>query len=277
MRVALDAQLAVGTATGIGVYERDLARALGAGGTDVRLLQRPALDPWRFDRRVLWDQVAVAAARGAQRRRRAARGVGHAAARAHAADRRRPCTTWRGCACKRTRVPTRARTSATLMKRLYRGAAAVITPIRRSRAMSFSALAGARDERARRVSRASTSASRRSCGGRASARSRSWSARVERRKNLLRAIELLPAVPELELVAVGPPTPYSRRGARARARTRSRRTRERCAATSSARNSTRSMPRRRWRSFPRATKASATRWPRRCARACRSSRRARRR
>jgi glycosyltransferase involved in cell wall biosynthesis len=31
---------------------------------------------------------------------------------------------------------------------------------------------------------------------------------VERRKNLLRAVETLAAVPELDLVAVGPPTPY---------------------------------------------------------------------
>jgi len=29
VKIALDAQLAVGTATGIGVYQRDLARALG--------------------------------------------------------------------------------------------------------------------------------------------------------------------------------------------------------------------------------------------------------
>jgi hypothetical protein len=38
VRIALDAQLAVGSATGIGVYQRDLARALGAAGTDVRAL-----------------------------------------------------------------------------------------------------------------------------------------------------------------------------------------------------------------------------------------------
>jgi len=68
MTIALDAQLAVGTATGIGVYQRDLAAALTRGGADVRALSASWLDPWRFDRRVLWDQVllpALAARSGA--------------------------------------------------------------------------------------------------------------------------------------------------------------------------------------------------------------------
>ncbi|MDQ2865572.1 MAG: glycosyltransferase family 4 protein [Candidatus Eremiobacteraeota bacterium] len=61
MRVAVDAQLAVGTSTGIGEYVRGLIRALRACGTDVVALSEPRLNPWRFDRRVLWDQFVLPA------------------------------------------------------------------------------------------------------------------------------------------------------------------------------------------------------------------------
>ncbi len=59
MIVALDMQLSLGTATGIGEYVRGLAPALRARGVDVIELQEPKLDPWRFDRRVAWDQVVL--------------------------------------------------------------------------------------------------------------------------------------------------------------------------------------------------------------------------
>ncbi len=59
MKVALDMQLALGTATGIGEYVRGLAAALRARGVDVIELDEPKLDPWRFDRRVAWDQVIL--------------------------------------------------------------------------------------------------------------------------------------------------------------------------------------------------------------------------
>lgn len=59
MIVALDAQLTLGTATGIGEYVRGLASGLRALGVDVRELCEPRLDPWRFDRRVLWDQLVL--------------------------------------------------------------------------------------------------------------------------------------------------------------------------------------------------------------------------
>jgi glycosyltransferase involved in cell wall biosynthesis len=58
-RIGLDAQLAIGTATGIGEYVAGLGGALRARGNDVATLAAPALDPWRFDRRVLWDQVLL--------------------------------------------------------------------------------------------------------------------------------------------------------------------------------------------------------------------------
>jgi glycosyltransferase involved in cell wall biosynthesis len=59
LRIALDAQLAVGTATGIGEYVAGLAQALRECGVDVVELAEPKLDPWRFDRRVAWDQVLL--------------------------------------------------------------------------------------------------------------------------------------------------------------------------------------------------------------------------
>ena len=59
MKIALDVQLAVGTATGVGEYATGLAAALRRRGSDVAELQEPRLDPWRFDRRVVWDQIVL--------------------------------------------------------------------------------------------------------------------------------------------------------------------------------------------------------------------------
>jgi glycosyltransferase involved in cell wall biosynthesis len=57
VRVAFDAQLGVGTATGIGEYATGLAAALiRRARVDLIELREPRLDPWRFDRRVVWDQ-----------------------------------------------------------------------------------------------------------------------------------------------------------------------------------------------------------------------------
>lgn len=52
-------QLSVGSATGIGEYVNGLAAALRERGVDVIELREPKLDPWRFDRRVAWDQVLL--------------------------------------------------------------------------------------------------------------------------------------------------------------------------------------------------------------------------
>jgi glycosyltransferase involved in cell wall biosynthesis len=205
VRVALDAQLAVGTATGIGVYQRDLARALAAAGTDVRALQFPALDPWRFDRRVIWDQVLLpflAARSGAD--------VLHAASGTLPLVRTLPTVvTVHDMAWLRVQAHTRAYARAyfgSLMKRLYRDADAVLTDSNFARD-EFLTLAGDRggvhvvypgvDERFAAIVRRPRTRPLALVVG-----------TVERRKNLLRAVELLTAVPELELVAVGPPTPY---------------------------------------------------------------------
>jgi len=59
LRVAIDAQLTVGSATGIGEYVAGLINALQARNMDIAVLSEPRLDPWRFDRRLLWDQALL--------------------------------------------------------------------------------------------------------------------------------------------------------------------------------------------------------------------------
>lgn len=59
MRVGLDLQLACGTATGIGEYASGLFAALQTLGVEVVPLRDAGFDPWRFDRRALWDQVLL--------------------------------------------------------------------------------------------------------------------------------------------------------------------------------------------------------------------------
>ncbi len=64
MKIALDAQLTVGSATGIGEYASGLMTALRRDRQDFVVLREPRLDPWRFDRRLLWDQVLLPARAG---------------------------------------------------------------------------------------------------------------------------------------------------------------------------------------------------------------------
>jgi glycosyltransferase involved in cell wall biosynthesis len=59
MRIALDAQLTIGSATGIGEYVHGLTSSLRATGAEVLPLTWRYCDPWRFDRRVLWDQIGL--------------------------------------------------------------------------------------------------------------------------------------------------------------------------------------------------------------------------
>ncbi len=205
MRIALDAQLAVGTATGIGVYQRDLAAALGALSIDVRPLQARWLDPWRFDRRVLWDQVLLplqASRSGAT--------LLHASAGTLPAVRTMPAiVTVHDLAWLRVQAHTAAYARAyfgAAMRRLYRGAAAVVLDSAFSRD-EFIELVGARPEL--HVVHPGVDAR----FGRIVRRPRERPlalivGTVERRKNLIRAIETIAALPRVELVAVGPPTDY---------------------------------------------------------------------
>jgi glycosyltransferase involved in cell wall biosynthesis len=205
LTVALDAQLAVGTATGIGVYVRDLARALPAAGIDVRALAAPWLDPWRFDRRVAWDQVVfplLAARSGAQ--------VIHAASGTMPLVAHAPVVvTVHDMAWHRVQAHTRGYARAyfgTLMRARYRAAAAVIADSAFS-AGEIAELVGRSDvhvvypgvdDRFARIVRTPDEVPFALAVG-----------TVERRKHLLRAVETVAAIPGLRLIAVGPPTPYA--------------------------------------------------------------------
>jgi len=204
--VALDTQLSVGTATGIGVYQRDLAAALRELGTDVRELRAPKLDPWRFDRRVLWDQVLLplqAARSGAT--------LLHASAGTMPFVRPLPTiVTVHDLAWHRVQAHTRgyARTYfGTLQARAYRSAAAIICDSHFS-ASEYNELIdpSARidvvhpgvDPRFAKIRRRPDDAPFALVVG-----------TVEARKNLLVLIEALPAIPSLRIIATGPPTPYA--------------------------------------------------------------------
>ncbi len=207
MIVALDAQLAVGTATGIGVYARDLAGALSESGTPVRLLQAAWLDPWRFDRRVLWDQLLLPLAIA-----RSGATVVHATAGTLPLVRPRVpvVVTVHDMAWLRVQGHTRAYARAYFglaMKRAYRNAAAVVVDSGFARD-EYRALSG--DSRVPRVVYPGVD--------------RRYAAIVRRpddapfalvvgtievRKNLLGLLEAAAAIPDLAIVAVGPPTPYA--------------------------------------------------------------------
>ena len=207
MRVALDAQLAIGTATGIGEYVRGLSDALRGDGVELVALAEPRLDPWRFDRRVLWDQVLLP-----QRARRAHADVLHCASgtvplRAGCRSWRR-CTTSRGCAFKRTLGRTRATISAAFRSN-------AIAAARRS--------PSTRSSHAANCCRCWPDTSRSACASsipgvardfcdlpRAAGDRRTILAvgTVERRKNLAALIRLLPQLDRARIISVGPATPY---------------------------------------------------------------------
>jgi glycosyltransferase involved in cell wall biosynthesis len=204
--VALDAQLTVGTATGIGVYQRDLAAALRTAGTDVRELRAPGLDPWRFDRRVLWDQVLLplqAARSGAS--------LLHATAGTLPFVRTLPTVvTVHDLAWHRVQSHARAYARTyfgKLQQRAYRHAAAIVCDSEFS-AAEFKELIDPNalvdvvypgvDERFARIVRRPTESPFALVVG-----------TVEARKNLLLLIEALPAIPSLRIVSVGPHTPYA--------------------------------------------------------------------
>jgi glycosyltransferase involved in cell wall biosynthesis len=204
--VALDTQLAVGTATGAGVYQRDLAAALHELGANVHELCAPWLDPWRFDRRVLWDQVLLplqAARSGAE--------LLHASAGTMPLLRTLPVVvTVHDLAWLRVQAHTRAYARAyfgTIQARAYRTAAAVVCDSHFS-AGEYRALVDPRanpdvvypgvDARFATIARNPDEAPFALVVG-----------TVEERKNLLVLVDALPALPELRVVSVGPHTPYA--------------------------------------------------------------------
>lgn len=207
MKVALDAQLAVGTPTGIGEYVRGLAGALRAAGVDVVELRAARMNPWRFDRRVLWDQIGLPL-----RARRSGAALLHCASGTVPLVPGLPVVVtvhdvaW-------LRVQRHARPYARFyfgrfaLER-YRRAAAIVVDSEFSRrellevmpngalppigvvypgvAAEFATLARQTPD-GRTILAVGT---------------------VERRKNLERLIRALPALEDARLVSVGPPTPY---------------------------------------------------------------------
>jgi glycosyltransferase involved in cell wall biosynthesis len=204
--VALDTQLAVGTATGAGVYQRDLATALRAAGVDVRALAAPRLDPWRFDRRVAWDQLLLPLAAA-----RSGAAVLHAASGTLPFLRTLPTVvTVHDVAWLRVQAHTRPYARAyfgALQARAYRTAAAIVCDSRFS-AEEYCALVDPRanpavvypgvDARFAAIARRSDPDPFALVVG-----------TVESRKNLAVLIEALPQLPTLRIVSVGPHTPYA--------------------------------------------------------------------
>ena len=268
--VALDTQLAVGTATGIGVYQRDLAPALRAAGTDVRALSAPWLDPWRFDRRVLWDQVLLPAAAA-----RSGAAVLHASAGTMPFVRTRcppssPSTIWPGTASRAIRAATRAGISARC-KRASTAApprSSATPPSARASTASWPAIP-------RRTSTSSTPASTpASRNHRAPRRRLPLRARGGHRRSAQEpggADRSAAGAPGVARHLGRSGDAVRRRGPRARSAASAWQTRvDCCAATSRAKRSTISTRAQPARSSPRATKVSATPSPRRCAPASRS-------
>ena len=206
MIVALDTQLAVGTATGAGVYQRDLAVALRAAHVDVRTLRAPWLDPWRFDRRLLWDQLLLPLAAA-----RSGATLLHASAGTMPFVRTLPTVvTVHDVAWLRVQAHTRPYARAyfgALQARAYRRAAAVICDSHFS-AAEYRELVDPRaapdvvypgvDARFATIERTPDDAPFALVTG-----------TVEARKNLLVLIDALPDIPRLRIVSAGPHTSYA--------------------------------------------------------------------
>jgi glycosyltransferase involved in cell wall biosynthesis len=209
VRVALDAQLTVGTATGIGEYVRGLADALRARGVDVVELREPRLDPWRFDRRVWWDQAILP--------RRAASSKAqllHCAAGTVPAIARMPVVVtvhdvaWHGA---QAHAPAYARYYfGEFSLRRYRRAARVVADSNFSRDALLRLLPGFDPERVYVVYpgvAADFCALDRRGGDGATILAVGT---IEPRKNLEVLVRALPHLENARLIAIGPLTPYAR-------------------------------------------------------------------
>lgn len=209
MRVGLDMQLALGTATGIGEYVRGLAPALSAAGVDVVPLRCAALDPWRFDRRVIWDQVLLPLAAARERL-----DVLHCAAGTMPLAAPVPIVvTVHDVAWLRVqghaRPYARAYFGAFALAR-YRRAARLIVDSRFSR-RELAELGGFAESSVSVVYpgvAAEFAAIARRASPEEAPRTILAVGTVERRKNLAVVIRALREVPGARLVSVGPPTPY---------------------------------------------------------------------
>lgn len=209
MKVALDAQLTVGTATGIGEYVCGLGDALRKRGLDVVELREPRLDPWRFDRRVIWDQLIL------PRRARAARAqILHCTAGTMPRKAGMPVVVtvhdlaWHAV---QSHAPAYARYYfGTFSLRRYADAAQVVTDSDFSRG-ELLALCPNLDPG--RVDVVYPGVAPEFCTlGREGGDGRTILAvgTIERRKNLEVLVRALVDLPDARLIAVGPKTPYAR-------------------------------------------------------------------
>jgi glycosyltransferase involved in cell wall biosynthesis len=207
VKVAIDAQLAIGTATGIGEYTLGLVAALRAQGTEVVELSEPGLDPWRFDRRVFWDQVLLP-----QRARRSGAALLHCAS--GTAPLRSPIpfvVTVHDVAWLRSRVGERSYARyyfGRFSLERYRRASAIAVDSLFSLGELSEVLPDFDASRVRvvypGVSDDFGRLQRRSGDGRTILAVGT----VERRKNIEAVIKALPRVRDARLVSVGPYTPY---------------------------------------------------------------------
>ena len=207
MKIAIDAQLAVGTATGIGEYVTGLVDALQAEGLDIVPLFEPKLDPWRFDRRVYWDQVLLP-----QRARACGADLLHCASGTVPVTATMPVVAtvhdvaW-------LRVQEHARPYARyyfgrFATDRYRRLAAIAVDSAFSRSELLEMVDGLRAERVRvvypGVAHDFSALERRGGDGRTIL----VVGTVERRKNLELIVRCLPFLENARLISVGPHTPY---------------------------------------------------------------------
>lgn len=206
MIVALDAQLALGTATGIGEYVTGLGAALRAAGVDVVALDEPKLDPWRFDRRVMWDQVLLP-----QRAQSSGADLLHCASGTMPLRLPMPAVVtvhdvaWLKVQ-RHTRPYARYYFGTFALQRYARAAAIVVDS-----AFSRSELLGVFDADPDRVHVAYPGVARDFCSVERCPAEEPFAlipGTVERRKNLEVVIRALARIPRLRVVSVGPWTPY---------------------------------------------------------------------
>ncbi len=209
MRVALDAQLTVGTPTGIGEYVRGLGEALRREGVDAVELCDPELDPWRFDRRVYWDQVRLP-----QCARQCRAAVLHCTAGTVPFVLNLPfVVTVHDVAWFRVQSHTRPYARMYFGRfalERYRKAAALVVDSEFSRGELLDVMGSFAPERTH-VIYPGVAADFGALDGRASdGRTILAVGTIERRKNLEVLIRALPALPDARIVAIGPPTAYQR-------------------------------------------------------------------
>jgi glycosyltransferase involved in cell wall biosynthesis len=207
VKVALDAQLTVGTATGIGEYVAGLAGALRDEGVDVVALTEPKLDPWRFDRRVLWDQFVLP-----RRARESHAGVLHCASGTVPLRVGMPVVvTVHDVAWLRVRGHARSYArwyfGAFSLDR-YRGVARIVVDSEFSRRELLELVPGIDPARVDVVYPGVATDFCTIRRRREAVPTILAVGTVERRKNLEILIRALPALPGARLVSVGPPTPY---------------------------------------------------------------------